>query len=96
MISARSEFDEACKHVNELNTDPFGVEVTEVSFREEEGGLRAVWPLLGSTGVEIKGSHDGLGLREWCRETTSGSKAPGELYGSWAGLGRSWEGKSEE
>ena len=96
MISARSEFDGACKHDNELNTDPFGVEVTEVSFREEEGGLRAVWPLLGSTGVEIKGSHDGLGLREWYRETTSGSKAPGELYGSWVGLGRAWERKSEE
>ena len=62
MISARSEFDGACKHDNELNADPFGVEVAEVSFRKEEGGLRAVWPLLVSTGVEIRGNHDGLGL----------------------------------
>ena len=96
MISARSGFDEACKHDKELKTDPFGVEVTGVSFREEEGGLRAVWPLLGSTGVEVKGSHDGLGLKEWCRKTTSGSKALGELYGSWDGLGRAWGMESEE
>ena len=96
MISARSGFNEACKCNKLIRIDPFGVGNTGVSFRKEEEGLRAVWPLLGSTGVEIEEGRDGLGVKEWYREITSGSRAPMKLSGSWVGLGRAWDRKSKE
>ena len=58
MISAGSEFVGAWECDNRLNTNPLGVEDAEVSFRKEERGLRAVWPLLVSTGVVRKRDHD--------------------------------------
>ena len=62
VISAGSGFGGAWKLDNELNADPFGVKVAKISFRKEEGGLRAVWPLLVSTGVGVGRNHDGLGF----------------------------------
>ena len=40
---------------------PMVPSISSGSVFEEEEGLRAVWPLLGSTDVEIEEGRDGLG-----------------------------------
>ena len=54
MISAGSGFDGAWECDNGLKSDPLGARDLKVSFREEERGLRAVWPLLVSAGAGRK------------------------------------------